>query len=819
MQATLHEPEYIRHIWAKSADKGAGGNPETLAQHTWDVLSQLVELIRLRPTLPAQLHMPHLWRVLFWAAFLHDFGKAAAGFQSRLRGGERWQHRHEVLSLAFVDWIAPAFQPNEMKFLISAIASHHRDLNEIQKLYNIVGDPENSALTALVDEINDDVLHKLWQWLNEFGEQWIESLGLTMNGITIPAIMPEPQAVQHIKSKGATAIRKGLKIWRKWVDDELKWTKDLSLLTQAIALRGHIIASDHSASAHIGDRPPPLISALQFQTKLELNTPYPHQEKALQTKGCAVLMSPTGSGKTESAMLWALSQQTDGIAVPRIFYNLPFQASMNAMLRRFTSDETDELGNVTREAPFKDQVSLEHSKSILALYRKFTEEYEIKDPQKASKSAKWHRNLAQLHYFPIRILTPYQLLKAPYRLTGYETLLTDCFNGAFIWDEIHAFEPARLAMILATMKYLRLNYGAQHFVMSATLPKLLRDRLADALGDHEQICASEKIYEKFRRHLLNMRDGEVLAEAVLDEIADLAIAGKSVLVCCNTVKRAQAARCLLMDRLQTRVEVVLIHGKFNGKDRLAKEHIVREATGSRSRHTRPIVLVATQVVEVSLDIDLDVIFTDPAPLEALLQRFGRINRRMKKTSAPVIVFRQPNDGQSVYDAALVQATLRVLEKHVNEIIDESQVSNWLDEVYTDELISQKWLKEYDESYQSFERSAIATLYPFQSDKALEEEFYRAFDSIEVIPDAMLNDYISLAEEDPIRSSELLVTLRWGQYAMLKNKGRIREETMSFKSKSGRSEWSTKVRCVDAYYDDSVGLDIARMANEKTNDDD
>jgi hypothetical protein len=135
------------------------------------------------------------------------------------------------------------------------------------------------------------------------------------------------------------------------------------------------------------------------------------------------------------------------------------------------------------------------------------------------------------------------------------------------------------------------------------------------------------------------------------------------------------------------------------------------------------------------------------------------------------------------------------------------------------MIAQKWRKEYDESYQNFERSAIATLYPFQSDKALEEEFYKAFDSVEVIPDAMLNDYISLIEEDPIRSSELLVTLRWAQYAMLKSKGRIREETMSFNSKNGKSEWTTKVRCVDAYYDSLVGLDISRMANEAIHDDD
>ena len=72
-------------LWAKSADKGEGGKPESLAQHTWLVLSRLVEFMRLRPFLPTQLNQPHLWHCLYWGAFLHDFGKAMPGFQGMLR--------------------------------------------------------------------------------------------------------------------------------------------------------------------------------------------------------------------------------------------------------------------------------------------------------------------------------------------------------------------------------------------------------------------------------------------------------------------------------------------------------------------------------------------------------------------------------------------------------------------------------------------------------------------------------------------------------------------------------------------------------------
>ena len=82
-------PDGLDDIWAKSASKGQNEKPETLAQHTWNVLERLGDLIRLRPTLPEQIGFPNLWNCLFWACFLHDFGKAAVGFQEMLRGGPR----------------------------------------------------------------------------------------------------------------------------------------------------------------------------------------------------------------------------------------------------------------------------------------------------------------------------------------------------------------------------------------------------------------------------------------------------------------------------------------------------------------------------------------------------------------------------------------------------------------------------------------------------------------------------------------------------------------------------------------------------------
>src|SRR5690606_10202411 len=149
---------------------------------------------------------------------------------------------------------------------------------------------------------------------------------------------------------------------------------------------------------------------------------------------------------------------------------------------------------------------------------------------------------------------------------------------------------------------------------------------------------------------------------------------RSVLVVCNLVARAQEAYNSLAGRLAgTDIPVILMHGRFNLRDRLKKERDIQVLAGARSQR-RPVLLIATQVVEVSLDIDLNTIYSDPAPLEALVQRFGRVNRaRLLAELARVHVFTQPDDGQKIYDPALVAGTLEILRREAGKPIDESAI--------------------------------------------------------------------------------------------------------------------------------------------------
>jgi CRISPR-associated endonuclease/helicase Cas3 len=745
-------------IWAKSAEKGAGGRPESLAQHTWSVLARLSDLARLRPDLPAAVGAPRLWHVLFWAAFLHDFGKAAGGFQSALRGGQRWPHRHEVLSLAFVDWVAEGLTAEEQAWLAAAIVSHHKDASQIEQLYAPPDADCEDQLVACFHELGDPTLRGLWRWLAECGPSWLGNGPIGAGGAFMPGLPPLETAVATVRDAGPARVYARLKSYRRLVR-ELDAAERGPKLAGTVALRGHIVTADHSASAHAGALPRMELSAPCVVSTCGLSPAglFKHQALAGGTIGSALLVAPTGSGKTEAALLWCACQGTAGGGPPRLFYTLPYQASMNAMKLRL-------------ERTFGEgRVGLQHGRGMQALYRLLLERNY--GPEESARQARWSLNLAKLNYFPVRVSSPYQMLKAMYRLPGYEALLTDYFGAAFVFDEIHAYEVGRLALILGMVRYLARSYGARFLFMSATLPTLIRGWLQEALDGPVELGAEPALYAGFCRHRLRLLSGELLSEDALGRILADAGAGRSVLVACNTVRRAQALRALLsplLAKIGTRAE--LLHGRFNMRDRSAKEKLVRDAVGSRSEARRPIVLVATQVVEVSLDIDFDTIYSDPAPLEALVQRFGRVNRQRKQADlAPVHVYAQPADGQGVYDPELVARTLAILERENGQAVNEGAIGGWLDEIYSGE-VAERWQGEYARAAREFDATCVRTLRAFDSDRGLEAEFYRAFDGIDVLPECLYDEHAALTEGDPILAGELLVPIRWGQYYALANKG-------------------------------------------------
>ncbi|MEW5987706.1 MAG: CRISPR-associated helicase Cas3' [Chloroflexota bacterium] len=775
-------PDWIeQELRAKSAGKGAAGQPESLATHTWTVLSRLADFIRLRPELPGRLGKPRLWHCLYWGAFLHDFGKAMPGFQGVLRQDreqrERWGgHRHEVFSLAFLDWIGDGLSAEERLWTAAAVVSHHKDAGEIDELYDV----EDEVILACFEGLPATHLAGLHRWLAECGWPWAQTLGLDGLGVTPVAVAPDWE--KPFAPYGVRRICHWLRAYRKFIK-ELDRQKEAAVLVPLLALRGYLINADHSASAHADPLPHVQFSAPQVLTSRQIDPDslFGHQRQAGDQAGSALLVAPTGSGKTEAALLWAAGQAQNGRPAPRLFYSLPYQASMNAMQGRL------------KETFGEEYVGLQHGRSLLTLYQQLMERnYE---PKQAAKTARNIRDLVKLNYPPVRVFSPYQMLKGMYRLKGYEAQLSDYHDGLFIFDEIHAYEVKRLALILKTIEYLRRYYNARFFIMSATFPSLIQNWLREALNDPQLIEATPQLFQAFQRHRLRLLEGELLDPAHLEQIAQVARRGKSVLVVCNLVDNAQCAYQELSGRLgNDGVHVELLHGRFNQRDRLDKEGLVQKYTGAKSEDRRPIVLVATQVVEVSLDIDLDTIYSEPAPLEALVQRFGRINRRrLQKDLAPVHVFTQPADGQKIYDERLVRGTLAVLQRENGKPLDESAVGRWLDEIYAGEVAA-SWQAEFQKIAEGFDRDVIRTLRPFQSDPTIEQQFDDLFEGMEVLPECLLETYEKEAKESLISARQLLVPISLGRYHQLKSQRRLWPEQ--------------KIYVVTAKYTTELGLDFS-----------
>jgi len=757
-------------VMAKSVDMGG----QTLVQHTLEVIERLVDMRRLHPAWGDNL----FWARMFWGCLLHDFGKAARGFQDVLNGIKgQWsheKHRHEILSLAFVDWLFPKGHPDR-EAVIAVIIAHHKDVDLIDEKYggakqkkDVMDDIRalyDERYTFLADQISPAIQAGLWRWLAECGTSWADELGFV--GVTI-TLMPQEQALSQSL---ADAIYKALRDFFRWRDKLPADDKHLAML-----YRGAILASDHSASAGVGQFPDMALTSNHAQKPLTGRKLHYHQTQMQHIPlGHTIMVAPTGSGKTEASLLWATTQMKHRPSA-RLFYTLPYQASMNAMANRLSSD----YFGIPFGADNNDQVTIQHSRSVLKFYQDAMDGDE-KDAKKSSIRARNIKNRAQLNYYPIQVFSPYQMLKAAYALKGYEALLFDYTDALFIFDEIHAYDPKRLALIITYMGYLAQHFRARFLIMTATLPPLIENALQTALGNMHRVRADQSVFDTSKRHIVQFIDGDISAQ--MERIITLYEEGKAVLVVCNQVQTAQ----MMYDQFkqsgfapltESGGDVMLLHGRFNGADRRDKETWLMDICGVGAENRRPVIMIATQVVEVSLNMDFDTLFTEPAPLEALLQRFGRVNRgRKKQILCPVHIMTTPYaDKYEPYEAPMVMKSIAILRaEYDGHAIDESQVDAMLAQIYADETIQSAWKKDYDTQKSLFEH-ILNTITPFESaDITIMQEFYKLFDGTQVLPVASENDYLDAIENHLfIEANQYLVNITNGQYHQLRGYGLLTE---------------------------------------------
>ncbi len=489
---------------------------------------------------------------------------------------------------------------------------------------------------------------------------------------------------------------------------------------------------------------------------------YIHQLLCSQTTGNVILTASTGSGKTESAMLW-LERQIQEYGQGRVFYLLPFTASINAMYERLSSNENG-FGN--------EKVGMLHGKLQNYLYD-YLDDVQYSSFTKKEEIGKI-KNKFKTIYTPLKVITPFQLLKHLFGLKGFEQGIFEWIGGYFIFDEIHAYSPEVFAQIKVLLEFVVKHLHGKVFIMTATMPSFFKKELEDAIGIFTPIAADEKLYQSFNRHKIILKDG-LLSENILLIENDLKL-GKKVLVVCNTVVQAQN----VFNQLSLFVDnAVLLHGAFTGEDRTIHERKLKKGENNNENPIK--LLVGTQAIEVSLDIDYDVIYTEPAPIDALIQRFGRVNRKREKGICPVIVFKIANEKDKfIYNQEIVLRTIAVLNQIAgigSGIIEEKKIQDYINIVYPSWNIKDK--KIFDEMYNALKYTTENQLIPMLHSRKSEDDFYKQFDGIKVLPIKLKERFETyLSEFDFIGAERLKVQIRKNKFAQLINEN----DTNLFKTK-------------------------------------
>jgi CRISPR-associated endonuclease/helicase Cas3 len=762
-------------LLAKSKDKKSDASARTLQEHIDDCLL-IYEF--LKKSFPKAAEISGLddqfWDILRICIVCHDLGKSHKEFQNVLAGlPDKWdKQRHELFSLPFVDALQ-GIDSDLMKIMRLVVAGHHKDFEQLQNKYANSYEQRDENLELLQGLDEDDI--------EDFVTAF--SKNVDMKG-ALQLLQHYQLPVNAINPKSIMGMIRGYNAKpRKML--EANYFKLLLLF-------GGLKWCDHMGSA--------LVDKLYFvenqdfiflknqQTKLISQgfDFYEHQKECAKREGNLILTAPTGSGKTESAFLW-LQNQMHQSEQGRVFYILPFTASINAMYERLS------------EAISKEKVGMLHGKLNFYLNDYFDDlQYDLNTKKASIKEIKAnYKNIIT----PIKICTPFQLLKHLFGIKGYEQGIFEMSGCYLVFDEIHAYSPDVFAQIKVLLEFTTNYLQAKVMIMTATMPRFLQDEIEKSIGKPPIVKANQTLYDSFKRHKVVLKEG--LLSENLDQITTLLQQGKKVLVVCNTVRSSQTAFLELRNNV-AEDEAILLHGSFTGKDRSAKEKVLLSEKIK--------LLVGTQAIEVSLDIDYDIIFTEPAPIDALIQRFGRVNRRRKKGICDCVVFKKANETDSyIYNSEIVSKTLQALDQIIIEnqgVIDESLLQKAIDFVY--DIWNEDDKKEFDTKYK-FLKDALDLLSPMLKDRHGEDAFYKQFDGIKILPQSYKSEFEqNLDKFDFISAESLKVQIRKGRYMGWKGSDNIRSDAYAFSG--GKKIFTVPYQITNKLYSSELGLLVDEEEN-------
>ncbi|MDW8095059.1 MAG: CRISPR-associated helicase Cas3' [Caldimicrobium sp.] len=494
-------------------------------------------------------------------------------------------------------------------------------------------------------------------------------------------------------------------------DIKQKQYKRRELTRYTILIKGLLHRIDHCASAQIEIEQQPIndysdrVSAYLVSKGIILRD-FQRRAKELCNEN-VLLVASTGLGKTEFAKLWINGEKA--------FYTLPVRVSVNAMYERFKSVFGEE------------RVGLLHS------YAKF---YELERSEESDEDA-IRNSLEKINFsrhlsMPITITTADQLFTSVFKFMGFERIYATLSYSKIVVDEPQGYSPKTLAYIVKAIKEIK-ELGGRFLVMTATLHPFLKKELS-GFEFIKQLNTKPK-------HKIRIVDKPI--DELKNDIIEAYSSGKRILVILNTVRKAQE----LYLSFKEAGNIKLLHSLFISRDRAVKEAEIQ-------RENQPVIWITTQIVEASLDIDYDILFTEAAPIDSLIQRMGRVYRRPDREIASndepnvVIAIENPSGKGNIYDSQVLELTVKEILNFDGRILTEEIKQSIMDLVYDPDK-AKSFFREFKDGMELLNLGFQA------EDKRKAEEMFREIFNFTVIPYEIYQehfDYI-LGLSSEIKSSK------------------------------------------------------------------
>jgi len=537
---------------------------------------------------------------------LHDIGKNIEPFQKMMitiRNGKKYNYknnyRHELVSFLFAQLYSISLSKKEghligeIPFEALVILGHHKKIDTGLQSFS------RECISEIPVYCDDGIKNALLLAEEIFKKE----------GFSFPQISQIPIHRYNPCRVASGLIAYNSDIEKKYDEEDPEAVRTTYLLLKAILHYADWYGSSGTeVNYSLKMQADELVKEVEkrcIDKKIKYDGLTSFQKKCANASGHVIAVAPTGSGKTEASLLWALNNLRD-MRDGKLIYLLPTMNTANSIFKRLE----DYFG--------KGNVGLTHSTASFM-------SQEEEENSEERKNVLFDKTFIK----PVTVATVDQLLVTGFNTGKWTVIEANAANSVIIIDEIHSYDSWTLGLIIKSLNHFS-KLGARIMLMSATLPDYLVKLLSNALTNVKVIC-DETLLDSCRNQYNTF---EKYIEDAISDIEESVKNGKKTLVVVNNV-----AKCQELYKKLKHLDPMCYHSKFILRDRIEKEKHIEDKK----------LLIATQVVEVSLDIDFDVMFSECAPPDAIVQRSGRVNRRRKKSDTRIYIFKASDTSKKIYD--------------------------------------------------------------------------------------------------------------------------------------------------------------------------